>query len=128
MNYIVRDCYGGDERLIDALSPLYAAQEYVDNGDYGPLEEGEGTAWVNCMVRQEEVDCGEEKIKVAIHPDEPECCDDTHVWKSLRIGKSLEETCIYCGLVRRINTWAQDPQDGVQGLLSVRFEHGVKTS
>jgi hypothetical protein len=34
----------------------------------------------------------------------------------------IHEVCVACGLKKITDTWAQNPEDGTQGLTSVRYE------
>jgi len=130
--YICND--GSGESEIEAEDPQSAAQEYVDGGDYSPEEQ---TIWVNVTVTDDDGDVTH--VKITIDPDEPECADDDgHKWASpIRLvggirenpgvhghggGVMIHEVCAHCGCHRHRNTWAQDPDDGTQGLDSVRYE------
>lgn len=133
--YICNDGNGDVE--IKAESPQDAAQEYVDGGEFSPGR-GEGTTWVNVAVTDSEGDVT--RCKIAIDPDEPDCTGEAHDWQSpIRIvggikenpgvhghggGVTIHEVCALCGCHRHRDTWAQDSEDGTQGLQSVRYEDG----
>jgi len=133
---------GNAELEIEAETAREAAQEYVDGGDWGDIEE---TSWVNVRVtgpmpastHDDEPDS--ERIKIALEPDEPECEDGKdHDWQSpIEIvggisenpgvwghggGVTITSVCMHCGTERVTDTWAQDMSDGVQGLESVSYE------
>lgn len=76
---------------------------------------------------------------VAIEPEEPACSHaDGHDWRSPHglvggcesnpgvwgHGGSVvaHEVCVRCALARITDGWAQDPETGVQGLTSVRYD------
>jgi hypothetical protein len=135
--YICND--GNAELEITADSPRAAAQEYVDGGDWGSSEK---TTWVNVTVtpidEDGEVAGEDEHIKIELNPDEPECDGDhEHEWRSphsvvggLREnpgvqshggGAVITEVCAHCAHYKVTNTWAQDPEDGQQGLTSIEY-------
>lgn len=130
MNYICNA-----EITIEADSPREAAQEYVDSGDYST--DGE-TTWVNVTVTDPE-DGHYTRVKITVDPEEPDCShEDGHEWEApfsivggIREnpgvhghggGVTIHEVCCHCGCHRHRDTWAQDPEDGTQGLESVRYE------
>lgn len=145
--YLCND--GNCEVEIEADTTQEAAQQYVDDGEWGEIEE---TSWVNVRVtgpmpeppefddastHDDEPD--NEWIKITLEPDEPECEDgEEHDWQSpIEIvggikenpgvwghggGVTMTSVCIHCGTERVIDTWAQDMSDGVQGLESTSYE------
>jgi hypothetical protein len=84
-------------------------------------------------------------IKIAIDPHTPECADGTkapgsdqqHNWQtplalvggnrsnpgvfSSGGGIRSKEVCVHCGCTKTTDTWAQDPEDGEQGLTAITF-------
>ncbi len=76
--------------------------------------------------------------RVTIDPDPPKCSAKEHDWKSpytivqgLREnpgvfgsggGVKIHEVCCHCGHHRHTDTWAQHPETGEQGLISVCYE------
>jgi hypothetical protein len=76
--------------------------------------------------------------KVTIEPDEPPCPEGKHLWAAPYAilggcesnpgvwghggGYTASEICVYCGILRTLDTWAQDPTDGTQGLKSVAYD------
>jgi len=130
----------------DADSGADAADTYVSDGDWGRptattwitvrawraglgIVDGGGVAWVRAY---------DERHKICIDPEEPPCSDWTgHDWVAYPIGDEwggarangggviVTEICTRCGWILRTNTWAQDPCDGEQGLLSVEYMAGV---
>lgn len=133
---------GNAEAAIEAASAAEAAQEYVDTGDWG---ENTRTSWITVYVATSPDATEREKITVAIEPEEPECdCDHDHDWRSpysvlggLREnpgvwghggGVIITEVCAYCGAYRVIDTWAQDPDTGAQGLRSTEYREADDAS
>ena len=127
---------GNCEVEIDAESAEDAAQEYVNGGDWGRIEE---TTWINVWVEDEDGD--RERVKVTLNPDEPRCeGGNDHDWQSPHEvvggikenpgvwgnggGVKITEVCIRCGCGKHVDTWAHDPSTGEQGLESVRYVEG----
>jgi hypothetical protein len=125
---------GNAEIEIEADSAEEAAREYVDGGDWGPIE---STTWINVYVEDEDGD--RERVKVALQPEEPACVDGRdHDWDSPHElvggcesnpgvwghggGVIITEACTRCGCKRTTDTWAQDRETGEQGLESVSYE------
>lgn len=138
--YEVTDGYGVSEEIM-AGTATDAAQSYVDTGDYHAENE---TVWVKVYVQElgeDEEPVGERDwIKIAIDPEEPECTHDEHDWKSPislvggltenpgvfghEGGVIIHEVCTHCGTEKITDTWAQDCDDGEQGLDSVEYIKG----
>lgn len=133
----------GNVTEIEADTALEAAQEYV--GDCSPSDWGvtTKTGWVNVTVwREEDGEVVEqERHKITVDPTEPACeRGKEHNWQSpLDIvggipqnpgvwaqggGVTIQAVCLNCGCGKLTDTWAQDPEDGVQGLESVEYEPG----
>jgi hypothetical protein len=123
---------------IEAETSLDAAREYVLGGGW---EKEDSTQWVNVTVWEKGSDDYPETHKIAIEPNEPACVDSQgHDWQSpVGIvggikeapgvyghggGITIQEVCLRCGCGRLRDTWAQDPQDGRQGLASVEYQPG----
>lgn len=132
-----------------AESGREAAEEYVADGSWG---DNASTAWVTVHVWQVCVSVDEDGREIrgryaegshiiAIEPDEPPCAEgEDHDWQSpYEIlggdrhnpgvwahggGVVIHEVCMRCGCGRTTDTWAQDPEDGTQGLTSVSYERG----
>lgn len=133
----VYTCTDGNEPIeIEADSAREAAQEYVDGGDWGEVEE---TFWVTVFTTDEEG--YKDRVKIQIDPEEPACTvGQEHNWQApYEILGGLKENpgvwgsgggvkytmvCIICGCGKHVDTWAQDPNDGEQGLDSVSYEPG----
>lgn len=121
-----------------------AAQEYVDGGDWG---ESSSTVWVKVRVwrratyRGQTYETEAQTLKLAVDPPEPKCkAGPSHDWHSpydvvggLKEnpgvfghggGVRIHEICRHCGICRVTDTWAQDREDGEQGLTSVSYELG----
>lgn len=81
---------------------------------------------------------------IEIPPSEPDCCGGAHAWKSpLSVvggikenpgvygnggGVIMTEVCCYCGCYQVANTWAQNPENGAQGLTSVEYRDSDESS
>lgn len=81
--------------------------------------------------------CERGNIKVEIEPVPPRCVAHNHDWRTpysllggLREnpgvrghggGVVMRSVCRHCGIYRVVDTWAQDPVDGEQGLTSVTY-------
>lgn len=134
---------GGDAVAYECDSAHDAAQKYVDDGSYDTEAE---TTWINVTVWREGIDSDgddvlveQETVKIALDPDEPACIDgEEHDWQSPHSivggikenpgvwghggGITIQAACLRCGCGRLTDTWAQDPEDGRQGLRSVSYE------
>lgn len=139
---------GDCEVHYDVASARKAAQQYVDDGDYGQ-EQVDSTAWVDVAVWRVgvaldkdgdvypgEIDDSRRWHTIAIDPEEPECVADEHDWHSPHSvvggiaenpgvwghggGVIVKEVCAHCGVYRIRDTWAQRPDTGEQGLESVK--------
>lgn len=135
----------------DASSGHEAAQEYVDGGDWG--EAATSTQWVDVWAWQTGIGLdegggevvyvrvGRESHTIEIEPEEPDCIEGhDHQWCAPhRIvggikenpgvwvhggGAVIHEVCPLCGCGRTIDTWAQRPDTGQQGLTSVEYCEG----
>ncbi len=148
--YVLRGYVADDDTAAvhypDASYAYEAAQEYVDDGDWGEVNE---TKWITVRAWRQAylivdgeltaVQLEEEWHKIELEPDEPECSDAyaKHDWQSpLKLVGGLEENpgvwghgggvvvkevCAHCGMYRITDTWAQDRTDGEQGLTSVQY-------
>lgn len=132
-------CSDGNEDVeIEAETAKEAAELYAEEGDW---PDGH-TFWVNVYVQpstgDEEADFDQRQFfKIPVHPEEPECSEDDHDWQSPYSllgglesnpgvwghggGVKYTEVCMNCGCGRHVDTWAQDPQDGQQGLYSIEY-------
>jgi len=130
----------------DADSGREAAQSYVDGGDWGDVE---STTWIEVRTwRQsaggDEVEGSAGRHTIALDPKEPECQGGEHDWRSPHSlvggveenpgvqghggGCFYDEVCRYCGVGRRVDTWATDPETGRQGLVSVEYSDATEES
>jgi hypothetical protein len=122
-----------------ADSAREAAEEFVSGGDYKSAE----TCWVSVWAWRRwslgdlSYDEEESDYDIAADPDEPECSEGSHDWVAPYdvVGGCREnpgvwghgggvvyhEVCAHCGALKTIDTWAQNPENGVQGLTSVRY-------
>jgi hypothetical protein len=136
---------GNAEVESEAGSGIEAAQEYVDTGDWGEITE---TTWITVWAWRLGINmygewCEVERMghKITLEPEEPVCIDaDGHDWQAPHSivggikenpgvwghggGVTIDEVCVRCGCGKTIDTWAQDPTDGAQGLRSVSYEPG----
>ena len=127
-------------------SPSKAAKIYVEGGDYG--EPSTSTFWITVRTYRKGIDengnvewVEREDHTVAVDPDEPECVDGhDHQWASPYSilggckenpgvwghggGVYIKSVCMLCGCEKTIDTWAQNPENGEQGLDSVEYEEG----
>lgn len=124
--------------MVEANSPRAAAEEFAS-----AFDAGDSTIWVSCRVQPLD-DAGNpvgdyESHTVAVDPVEPECeGDHEHDWQSpysvvggIREnpgvwssggGVKRKTTCAHCGAYQLVDTWAQDPNTGEQGLESISYE------
>lgn len=134
---------GDAEVRYTGLSPEQAARRYVDTGDWGEVD---STEWIDvytyqkgCDADGDEVMIGRVSHTVALHPEEPDCsAGDEHDWQSPHEvvggiedspgvwghcgGVIIRTVCAHCGMYRIVDTWAQRPDTGEEGLESVRYE------
>lgn len=122
MTYNCSDAYGAVIE-IEAATSLDAAREYVETGCYEPEKR---TVWitVRCWIGDDRD--SSERHKITVEPIEPGCTEDEHDWGNESVygsggGVCITESCRHCGVERVIDTWAQDPEDGEQGLKSVTY-------
>lgn len=125
-----------------------AANQYIEGGDWGDRTQ---TVYVTVHTYRKGVnDRGQieqverESHTITIEPDEPDCIDgNQHVWKSpLSLvggckenpgvyghggGVIITECCMLCGCKKQTDTWAQNPENGEQGLTSVEYTAGEWT-
>ena len=126
----------GTKIEIRAARGRAAAQEYVDEGDWG---ESLRTRWVEVWVRAEDEDEDHAtSYTIAIEPDEPDCLDGPgHDWAQPHAlvggckenpgvrghGGGITDTyaCLACGMGRTYDSWAQNPGTGEQGLSATEY-------
>lgn len=136
-------CTDGYARVaIEADTPREAAQAYVDQGDWG--DDAAETCWITvyvtrCAAPDDPDEPERESYQIPLHPIEPDCSDGEHehewqapyeilgglpenpgVWGHGG-GVIIDEICGRCGIYRRTDTWAQDPETGRQGLRSITY-------
>ena len=133
MGLTVYHCDDGNAKIeIEAASAVEAAQEYVDGGDWGDGNEGvTETKWVSVYVWAERSDDegheDRECYTIALEPDELKCSASEHFWQEISVwghggGVIVTEQCSHCGLQMVTDTWAQNPETGIQGLRSVSYD------
>lgn len=129
------------ESLADAITE---AEDWARDRSWNLENE---TYWVQVYLMDmdeegEEIDS--HRIKVQIDPAEPDCTESEHDWQApVEIvggikenpgvwghggGVTIEEVCLHCGCGKLIDTWAQDPETGEQGLQSVAYQPGKYTA
>lgn len=129
---------GHEYTTITASSCEEALEEARDGVERDNYSDAEGTLWITVRVRCELT--GEsDSDTVACDEEEPKCTGaDEHDWQApyeivggLKEnpgvfghdgGLLINEVCLHCGLARQTDTWAQNPETGEQGLVSVRYE------
>ena len=136
---------GGGEIEVECDTAQEAAQEFVDGGEWGENKE---TFWVNVRVWRNGVNArgaivavDEETITIEVAPIEPECShEDGHDWQSPHSivggckenpgvygsggGVIITQVCMHCGCGQHTDTWAQNSENGQQGLTSVKYVLG----
>ena len=99
-----------------------AAEEWCNEGSW---DQDKQTVWVGLNVRNLETD-ESRRITVTMEPNEPKCTEPEHAWADYRVhghggGVICTDTCSHCGIVRKVDTWAQNPETGEQGLHSTEY-------
>lgn len=129
-----------------------AAQDYVGDGDWGFRVE---TDWIDVDAwrvgyllgadgRAIKVEIDRASHKIALEPEEPECEQPEHDWRSPYSvlggvrenpgvwghggGVVIREVCAHCGRYRITDTWAQHRATGEQGLTSTSYEDADERS
>lgn len=120
-----------------------AAGDWAREGDYpvGPDGEQDRTVWEDVRIEWIDEDgdeCEDVVRNIAIDPPEPKCVrgkehdwqrpysivgglkENPGVWGSGGGVKGVE-VCVHCGCAKHWDSWAQRPDNGVQGLDSVRY-------
>lgn len=136
----------------EAESGDEAAQEYVDSGEWGEIEE---THWftvhswrVGYMLDDGDVvkvSIDRDRHHITVNPNEPDCDGEhDHNWLSPYSllggleenpgvwghggGVITKEACGHCGKYKVTDTWATNPENGEQGLHSVAYENADEDS
>lgn len=94
---------------------------------WDPPEPEAGTYWIDADVLDAAGTVVANRRNVPIDPSEPDCTERAHDWRDAVVrghggGVILRYRCAHCGLARIVDTWAQRPDTGVQGLTSVHYE------
>jgi len=119
---------------------LKEAKEWYCDADWGQSEK---TCWIEFLFGLSN-EAGDEPedydtITVALEPDCPECVDsDEHDFQSpYKIvggikenpgvfgnggGVIITEVCVKCVFKKTTDTWAQNPNNGEQGLTSIAYQ------
>lgn len=122
------------------IAALEKAEKWILGGDYAPREH---TYWVEYGIRES----GEsvwEWSEIAIDPPEPKCTKKRHKWLApVSVVGGLKENpgvyghgggvnittcCKFCGMFRIVDTWAQNPVTGKQGLDSTSYRDATDRS
>jgi hypothetical protein len=128
--YTLRDDAGSEEEIeAGSLSEARnAARNWVRGGDWNAPT---STIWVDVRIDDEDGDAVD-RITVSVDPAEPKCEDhEDHEWKEIGLqghggGVVYRERCAHgCGWERVIDTWAQRPDTGEEGLRSIAYDRGV---
>lgn len=137
MTYQVRmEGASQDLEATTMLGAIAEAQAWAAEG----WEPESATQWVHCMVLAFDDDGNEvetRRVTATIEPREPQCQEgQQHDWQSPHWlggcketpgvwahsgGVRIHEACIHCGCGKVTDTWAQDPQTGVEGLTSICY-------
>ena len=122
--YIIRIDYADEtieaESLEDAKIQALALAE-----DSAMEPDADETYWIDAHIFQAAAKLA--TVTATIDPQEPDCEDDApHAWGEDRAsghggGVVVTHTCRTCGLTRTIDTWAQRPDTGEQGMHSVSY-------
>lgn len=140
--HLLEDGYEYDTcEAATAEDALEIAKANVDRGNYS---DAEGTLWIDVTVRADETDDyyeEEASATVQLDEEEPSCSADAHDWQApYEIvggiqenpgvwghggGVIIKKCCMHCGCARVTDTWAQRPDNGVQGYESVSYEPGL---
>lgn len=144
MKYICDD--GNAEVEIEAKTSKEAAEIYVEGGDWG---ETSSTIWINVWVFPLDEDGNKiedesKNITICVDPEEPECSNLDHNWESpYEVLGGLKENpgvygngggviiatvCSHCGKYKITDSWAQNPENGEQGLDSVEYREADEKS
>lgn len=129
-DYWASDGCGGAVIMPGADSAADAADDYVHEGEWGPVTVTvrhsvhvwqQSYAIVDGRIRLVYLDHGWHNVDV--DPDEPGCTGDDHDWQSPEWlggvkenpgvwghggGVVIREVCAHCGVYRRTDTWVQD--------------------
>ena len=118
--YTCTDIDDGYSTTVRAESASKAAQAYVDGGGW---HVDDRTIWIRVRVD------GHGVHRIAIEPEAPTCANnsDGHDWRDLYTtgsggGVLITERCHTCQMLRHVDTWAQCPVTGEQGLHSLRYD------
>lgn len=133
----------GASKTITADSLANAMTQAEDWARDGSWDLANRTVWVHAYLIEMDDDGKEidsHRIKVQIDPEEPDCTQSEHNWQApVDIvggikenpgvwghggGVTIQEVCLHCGCGKLIDTWAQDPETGEQGLRSVSYQPG----
>jgi hypothetical protein len=138
--YVITD---GDDDWTIISRPSTLDEDVAKAVHYGDWERSSSSWWWHGVSRCKLT--GEQRSHTVEMPaEEPECLTDDHDWQSPYEvlggcwenpgvwanggGVIIREVCAHCGVYRVIDTWAQDPMTGTQGLRTVNYEEADATS
>ena len=114
----------GAYETLEASSIEEAARKYAEllRAEYAC----ESTYWVTVHVQPIDPSGHSTSVRVQVDPEEPTCREDSHAWvREADVGHGggvmMVDLCAHCGVRRTIDTWAQDPCTGQQGLKSITY-------
>lgn len=89
----------------------------------------ESTVWITWYAVNVDDEDDTDSRTFTVDPEGPSCLEDrAHAWNDYEPaigsggGVKYSERCKHCRAVKHTDTWAQNPENGVQGLTSIRYE------
>jgi rRNA maturation endonuclease Nob1 len=117
------------------------AQEYVDDGDWGERTSTDWIdvwAWRRALALDEDgqvitIEIDRDRHTIEINPEEPDCTHNEHDWHERDVrghggGVIITDVCAHCGRYMIVDTWAQRPDTGEQGLRSIEYREPDESS
>jgi hypothetical protein len=131
---------GFNYQVIEALSRKEALEEAKANVDRYDYPDAKGTIWIDVSVECE-LTGEEDSATVQLDEEEPDCLKgEDHNWQSPYEllggmkenpgvwgkggGVLIRKVCMHCGCEKVIDTWAQRPDNGEQGYITVSYNEG----
>lgn len=133
------------ESSVTHVGTLDSAREAAERWAAGDWGDNDSTIWVDVTIRDDNTGKAVDTVTVAIDPDEPPCIQgEEHDWQAPHDlvggldenpgvvghggGVLISEVCMHCGCGRKTDTWAQRPDTGEQGLVSLTYTKGEYTN
>jgi len=137
--------FGGGEIVELSASTMAEAVQEAEHEISLWSDASSATQWENyCLAESEHAPSSDSESwtghTATIHPDEPACTSVSHDWQSPHKivggikdnpgvyghggGVVITECCMTCGCKRVRDTWAQRPDTGEQGLVSISYAAG----